>query len=73
MAAAGTILVWVSDLCDVCAMLVGVDGLFMETHPNPAKGLSDATTMLPLDELKPLLEELIAIANASKGNPSKQR
>ncbi|RHY18876.1 hypothetical protein DYB36_005871 [Aphanomyces astaci] len=47
-------------------LLVGVDGLFIETHPEPARGLSDATTMLPLHELQPLLEELMGIALASK-------
>ncbi|RHY46277.1 hypothetical protein DYB34_011649, partial [Aphanomyces astaci] len=47
-------------------LLVGVDGLFIETHPEPARGLSDATTMLPLHELQPLLEELMDIALASK-------
>ncbi|ETV79284.1 3-deoxy-8-phosphooctulonate synthase [Aphanomyces astaci] len=48
------------------AAAVGVDGLFIETHPEPARGLSDATTMLPLHELQPLLEELMGIALASK-------
>ncbi|OQR92000.1 2-dehydro-3-deoxyphosphooctonate aldolase [Achlya hypogyna] len=47
------------------AAAVGVDGLFIETHPDPARGLSDSTTMLPLAELRPLLQELIAIAHAS--------
>ena len=47
-------------------LLVGVDGLFIETHPTPEFGLSDSSTMLPLDELKPLLEELILIASASR-------
>ncbi|GAB9470841.1 hypothetical protein Gpo141_00008075 [Globisporangium polare] len=48
------------------AAAVGVDGFFMETHPDPDSALCDASTMLPLDQLQPLLEELIAIANASK-------
>ncbi|KDO21483.1 3-deoxy-8-phosphooctulonate synthase [Saprolegnia parasitica CBS 223.65] len=48
------------------AAAVGVDGLFIETHPDPSRGLSDATTMLPLHELRPLLTELIAIAHASQ-------
>lgn len=48
------------------AAAVGVDGFFMETHPDPDNALCDASTMLPLDQLQPLLEELIAIANASK-------
>ena len=37
---------------------VGFDGLFMETHPEPSKALSDGANMLPLSELKPLLLKL---------------
>jgi 2-dehydro-3-deoxyphosphooctonate aldolase (KDO 8-P synthase) len=37
------------------ALAAGADGLFLETHPNPAKALSDATSMIPLDQLKNLL------------------
>lgn len=40
---------------------VGFDGIFMETHPEPAKALSDGANMLPLHELKPLLEKLVRI------------
>lgn len=40
---------------------VGFDGLFMETHPEPAKALSDGANMLPVHELKPLLTKLIRI------------
>ena len=40
---------------------VGFDGLFMETHPDPAHALSDGVNMLPLAELKPLLEKLLKI------------
>ena len=39
------------------AMAVGVDGMFLETHPNPAEALSDRETQLPLDELEPLLND----------------
>lgn len=39
----------------------GVDGIFIETHPNPSKALSDGANMLPLDQLENLLEQLIAI------------
>ncbi|GMF24428.1 unnamed protein product [Phytophthora lilii] len=45
---------------------VGVDGFFFETHLDPKQALCDAATMLPIDELEPLLEELIAISKASK-------
>lgn len=37
------------------ATAVGVDALFMEVHPEPEKGLSDATTMWPLDRLREVL------------------
>ena len=40
---------------------VGFDGLFLETHPEPAKALSDGANMLPLDQLRPLLTKLIRI------------
>ena len=43
---------------------VGFDGLFMETHPDPAHALSDGANMLPLNELKPLLEKLVKIREA---------
>lgn len=40
---------------------VGVDGLFIETHPTPATAKSDGANMLPLDQLPQLLEQLTAI------------
>lgn len=40
---------------------VGVDGLFIETHPEPSKAKSDGANMLPLDELPELLRRLTAI------------
>ena len=43
---------------------VGCDGLFIETHPNPAKALSDGANMLELDKLEPLLEKLLKIRKA---------
>lgn len=42
----------------------GVDGLFIETHPNPSRALSDGANMLPLDQLEPLLERLVRIREA---------
>ncbi|CAI5717332.1 unnamed protein product [Hyaloperonospora brassicae] len=48
------------------AAAVGVDGFFFETHLDPEKALCDAATMLPIDELEPLLEELMAISRASR-------
>jgi len=44
------------------AVAAGADGVFIETHPEPEKALSDAATMLPLDEVPALLERLQAIA-----------
>ena len=40
---------------------VGADGLFMETHPNPAQAKSDGANMLKLDLVEQLLGKLIAI------------
>ncbi|SHI56144.1 2-dehydro-3-deoxyphosphooctonate aldolase (KDO 8-P synthase) [Tangfeifania diversioriginum] len=37
---------------------VGADGIFIETHPNPAEAKSDGANMLKLDQLEPLLENL---------------
>ncbi len=45
-------------------MAVGVNGLFLETHPNPIKGLSDSTNMLPLKKLKSLLINAMRIRNS---------
>ncbi len=43
---------------------VGVDGLFIETHPNPANALSDGANMLHLDKLEKLLTDLLKIRKA---------
>lgn len=40
---------------------VGVDGLFIETHPEPSRAKSDGANMLPLDQLPRLLKRLTAI------------
>lgn len=42
----------------------GADGLFIETHPDPAKALSDGANMLKLDKLENLLFKLIKIRKA---------
>lgn len=39
----------------------GLDGIFLETHPNPSKAKSDGANMLPLDQVKPLLKTLSSI------------
>jgi len=43
------------------AAAAGINGVFIETHPNPAKALSDAKSMLPLSKLEGLLKQLISI------------
>ncbi len=43
---------------------VGVDGLFIETHPKPSEAKSDGANMLPLDRLEGLLERLVRVREA---------
>uniref|UniRef100_B1XUR9 2-dehydro-3-deoxyphosphooctonate aldolase n=1 Tax=Polynucleobacter necessarius subsp. necessarius (strain STIR1) TaxID=452638 RepID=B1XUR9_POLNS len=43
------------------AVAVGISGLFMETHPDPAKALSDGPNAVPLNRMKDLLASLVAI------------
>ena len=40
---------------------VGVDGLFIETHPNPARAKSDGANMLHLNKIEDMLKRLIAL------------
>lgn len=51
------------------AVAVGVAGLFMETHPNPAKALSDGPNAVPLHRMKALLETLVALDRVTKSQP----
>lgn len=46
------------------AIAVGADGLFVETHPDPAHAKSDGANMLQIDLLEPLLERLLKIRAA---------
>jgi 2-dehydro-3-deoxyphosphooctonate aldolase (KDO 8-P synthase) len=48
------------------AIAVGISGLFMETHPDPAKALSDGPNAVPLNRMKELLESLVAIDTVVK-------
>lgn len=48
------------------AMAVGISGLFMETHPNPEKALSDGPNSWPLDKMKELLVTLKTIDETIK-------
>ena len=43
------------------SIAAGADGLFIETHPNPSKALSDGANMLPLAELELLLERIVKL------------
>ncbi|KIQ98173.1 3-deoxy-8-phosphooctulonate synthase [Lysobacter sp. A03] len=51
------------------AMAVGISGIFMETHPNPAEALSDGPNAWPLDQMRALLETLMAIDEVTKRHP----
>ena len=46
------------------AVAAGVDGLFLETHPNPKKALSDKESMLPLSQVEKLLHQINRILYA---------
>jgi 2-dehydro-3-deoxyphosphooctonate aldolase (KDO 8-P synthase) len=50
------------------AVASGVSGLFMETHPNPDKALSDGPNAWPLDLMQPLLETLVALDRLVKAS-----
>jgi 2-dehydro-3-deoxyphosphooctonate aldolase (KDO 8-P synthase) len=47
------------------AMAAGADGIFIETHPEPEKALSDSSTALPLERVKTIVEKLIRVKEAS--------
>ncbi len=48
------------------AVAVGVNGLFVETHPEPKAALSDAGAMLPLGHMKQLIEAVLRIRDANR-------
>ena len=48
---------------------VGVAGLFMETHPDPAHAMSDGPNAVPLHHMKALLEQLVALDRVVKTQP----
>jgi 2-dehydro-3-deoxyphosphooctonate aldolase (KDO 8-P synthase) len=50
------------------AVAVGVAGLFMETHPDPANAMSDGPNAVPLKHMKALLETLLALDSITKKN-----
>jgi 2-dehydro-3-deoxyphosphooctonate aldolase (KDO 8-P synthase) len=49
------------------AVAAGVEGLFLECHPDPRNAKSDAATMLGLDAVEPLLAECLAVRRARGG------
>ncbi len=51
------------------AIAVGVAGLFMETHPDPAKALSDGPNAVPLKHMRALLEQLLSLDRVVKAQP----
>jgi 2-dehydro-3-deoxyphosphooctonate aldolase (KDO 8-P synthase) len=48
------------------AMAAGVDGVFLEVHPDPDRALSDGPNSLPLNDVEPLLRTLLAVREASE-------
>lgn len=52
------------------AVAVGVDGLFVETHPDPDAALSDGPNMVPLAHMAALLEDLLAIDAVARARPA---
>ncbi len=50
------------------AVAAGISGLFMETHPDPERALSDAATSFPLRDMGPLLASLKALDRAAKAH-----
>jgi 2-dehydro-3-deoxyphosphooctonate aldolase (KDO 8-P synthase) len=48
------------------ALAAGADGLFIETHPDPANAISDGPNMIPLDALPALLASCVAIWRAAR-------
>ena len=51
-----------------CAVAAGANGIFIETHPNPDKALSDGPNMIPLAEMPNLLSGLVRIREAARGD-----
>ena len=52
------------------AVAVGVDGLFLEVHPDPTVALSDGPNMVPLHRLKALLSQLVALRSVVAEGPA---
>lgn len=52
------------------AAAAGVDGFFIETHPDPTKALSDGPNMIPLAEMKDFMTSIVTIWKASRAEPN---
>lgn len=52
------------------AVAVGISGLFLETHPEPEKALSDGPNSWPLDKMQDLLETILELDHVTKGRKS---
>jgi 2-dehydro-3-deoxyphosphooctonate aldolase (KDO 8-P synthase) len=55
------------------AVAAGVDGLFLEIHPDPDRALSDGPNSLPLADVEPLLRTLLAIRAAAGEDPTREK
>jgi 2-dehydro-3-deoxyphosphooctonate aldolase (KDO 8-P synthase) len=51
----------------MAALAAGADGLFIETHPDPANAISDGPNMIPLAELRSLVEVCLAVWKTVRG------
>lgn len=49
------------------AVAVGCDALYLETHPQPGRALSDTPNMVPLDDLEPMLKVILKLAKVIRG------
>lgn len=52
-----------------CAVAVGADGVFFETHPDPERALSDGPVMLPLSLAEKLVEDALSMHEAARAKP----
>lgn len=59
---------WLGPHLAKAAVAIGVDGLFIETHPNPSEAKSDGPNMIPISQLKELLKNLIEIHGTAKSD-----
>ena len=59
-----------ADLLARAAVAAGVHALFIETHPEPEKALSDRSTVQPLDRMPELIAQVAAVSRAMSGRPA---